>query len=199
MPSPATWCWWLKGTGCAFATPAYVVYGERDISSAVQSTPATSNNVARMLARASVLELRWKTWAIRNLSYGSRRSDAPTAPHLLHFMHTPPSLRQAVASTWWLFIFLVQWAYWRTNELWPTSQELVIITGARFSPSRTRVLVFLTSNFPAHLRKVVRQELRCPAIGCTTTRIRIPQIANTRPPRHSAGSRTTMQSILTDE
>src|SRR4029077_10091622 len=49
-PMPPTWCWWLNGTGCSRATPAWVTYGERLSSTVTHKAPATRNSAPKMLS-----------------------------------------------------------------------------------------------------------------------------------------------------
>src|SRR5437868_11037793 len=85
IPSPPTWCAWLKGTGCGRATPAKVVYGERSSCSAVHRPTATTTSEPKIVKREIVLVLRWNIWAIYRirgtppLPWRSRSAAAATA------------------------------------------------------------------------------------------------------------------------
>src|SRR5262245_8901529 len=60
MPSSATWCWWLNGTGCWRARPTLVAYEERTNIDTAQPAPASRKTAPKMLTLDSVLKLRWK-------------------------------------------------------------------------------------------------------------------------------------------
>src|SRR5438045_2824472 len=64
MPSPATWCWWLKGTGCSRSMPGSVPVAERTMPPSTHSTNATRNTAPKIVTRERVLALRWKICAI---------------------------------------------------------------------------------------------------------------------------------------
>src|ERR1043166_8823415 len=64
MPRPATWCWWLKGTGCSRKTPWSVATGERTMPPITQRMKPTMKTAPKIVTRESVLALQWKICAI---------------------------------------------------------------------------------------------------------------------------------------
>jgi hypothetical protein len=58
IPSPATWCSWLKGTGCSRTTDCPVTYGDLKISATTNSPPVRRKRMPKMVTLERVLVLR---------------------------------------------------------------------------------------------------------------------------------------------
>ncbi len=64
MPSPATWCLWLKGIGCSRGTPTSVRYGERWSEPPTSAKAVRASTAAAIDTREMVFVLGWKICGI---------------------------------------------------------------------------------------------------------------------------------------
>jgi hypothetical protein len=60
IPSPPTWCSWLKGIGCVSVMPLRVVYPERSTIMKTPRSKAATNTADKIEIFESVFVLRWK-------------------------------------------------------------------------------------------------------------------------------------------